>query len=123
MKTGSVISYILAAIAIVLSFLFILGSFSPDGSPSWLIVGIIGLLIGFALIFAGVRLAAKAKTTGDTVYNVNLDLPGTVQMDTIKCQSCGAPLSSQDITMVNGAPVVTCQNCGTTYQLTEEPKW
>lgn len=123
MKTGSVISYILAAIAIVLSFLFILGSFSPDGSPSWLIVGIIGLLIGFTLIFAGVRLAAKAKATGDTVYNVNLDLPGTVQMDTIKCQSCGAPLSSKDITMVNGAPVVTCQNCGTTYQLTEEPKW
>ncbi len=123
MKTGSIISYILAAIAIILSFLFILGSFSPNGSPSWLIVGIIGLLIGFALIFAGVRLAAKAKASGDTVYNVNLDLPGNVQMDTMKCLSCGAPLSPKDISMVNGAPVVTCQNCGTTYQLTEEPKW
>lgn len=63
MKTGSIISYILAAIAIVLSFLFILGSFSPNGSPSWMIVGIVGLLIGFALIFAGVRLASKAKET------------------------------------------------------------
>lgn len=121
MKTGSIISYILAAIAIVLSFLFILGSF--DGSPSWLIVGIIGLLIGFALIFAGVRLASKAKAAAEATYNINLDLPGSMQMDTIKCLSCGAPLSPEDISIVNGAPVVQCPNCGTTYQLTEEPKW
>ncbi len=123
MKTGSIISYILAAIAIILSFLFILGSFSPNGSPSWLIVGIIGLLIGFALIFAGVRLASKAKTAAEATYNINLDLPGNMQMDTIKCLSCGAPLSPEDISIVNGAPVVQCPNCGTTYQLTEEPKW
>ena len=123
MKTGSIISYILAAIAIILSFLFILGSFGDTGQAWWLIVGIIGLLIGFALIFAGVRLAAKAKAAGDTVYNVTLDLPGSIQMDTMKCLSCGAPLSSKDITMVNGAPVVTCPNCGTTYNLTEDPKW
>ncbi len=123
MKTATIISYILAAIAIILSFLFILGSFSPDGSPSWLIVGIIGLLVGFALIYAGVRLAAKAKAEGDTVYNINLDLPGNVQMDTMKCLSCGAPLSPKDMKMVNGAPVVTCPSCGTTYNLTEEPKW
>lgn len=122
MKTGSIISYILATIAIVLSFLFILGSFSPDGSPSWLVVGIIGLLIGFALIFAGVRLAAKAKAA-EASYTLNLDLPGNVQLDTMKCQSCGAPLSPQNIEMVSGAAVVKCPNCGTTYQLTEEPKW
>ncbi len=123
MKTGSIISYILAAIAIVLSFLFILGSFSPNGSTSWLVVGIIGLLIGFALIFAGVRLASKAKAAGDTVYNVNLDLPGNIQMDTVKCQSCGSPLNPSDIKIVNGAAMVQCHSCGTTYQITEEPKW
>ncbi len=37
MKTGSIISYILAAIVIIISFLFILGSFSPNGSASWMI--------------------------------------------------------------------------------------
>ena len=83
----------------------------------------LGLLVGFALIYAGVRLAAKAKAEGDTVYNINLDLPGNVQMDTMKCLSCGSPLSPEDIKMVNGAPVVTCPSCGTTYNLTEEPKW
>jgi len=122
MKTGSIISYILAAIAIILSFLFILGSFSPNGSPSWIIVGIIGLLIGFALIFAGVRLGSKAKAA-EANYTLNVNLPGNVQLDTIKCQSCGAPLASEDIEVVNGALMVKCHSCGTVYQLTEEPKW
>ena len=122
MKTGSIVSYILAAIAIILSFLFILGSFSPDGSPAWLVVGIIGLLIGFALIFAGVRLSSKAKAA-EANYTLNVNLPGNVQLDTVKCQSCGAPLASDDIEIVNGAPMVKCHSCGTVYQLTEEPKW
>lgn len=122
MKTGSIISYVLAAIAIILSFLFILGSFSPNGSPSWLVIGIIGLLIGFGLIFAGVRLASRAKEV-EANYTLNVDLPGNVQLDTVKCQSCGAPLAQDDIKLVNGAPMVQCHSCGTVYQLTEEPKW
>ena len=122
MKAARTILYILAGIIIVFSFLFILGAFSPDGSTSWLWVGIIGLLVGFLCIFWGSRLGAKA---GQATQNVTLqvDLPGNVSMDTIKCQSCGAPLSAEDIKMVNGAPMVSCPNCGTTYQLTEEPKW
>jgi hypothetical protein len=52
-----------------------------------------------------------------------VDLPGNMKMDAIKCQSCGAPLAADDIKMIQGAPVVTSHSCGTTYQLTEEPKW
>ena len=123
MKTGSIITYILAAIAIIFSFLFILGGFSPNGEPSWIIIGLVGLLIGFALIYAGVKIAEKARKAADNVYNIKLDLPGNVKIDQMKCQSCGAPLNPNDVSMVNGAPVVTCHSCGTTYQLTEEPKW
>ena len=75
MKTGSIITYILAAIAIIFSFLFILGGFSPNGDPSWIIIGLVGLLIGFALIFAGVKLAEKARKAADNVYNITLDSP------------------------------------------------
>jgi len=122
MKAARTILYILAGIIIVFSFLFILGAFSPDGSTSWLWVGIIGLLVGFLCIFWGSRLGVKAEQTTQNV-TLQVDLPGNVSMDTIKCQSCGAPLSAEDIKMVNGAPMVSCPNCGTTYQLTEEPKW
>ena len=123
MKTSSIIMYILAAFAIIFSFLFILGGTDATGDTSWIIIGLVGLLIGFALIYAGVKIAEKARKAADNVYNIKLDLPGNVKIDQMKCQSCGAPLNPNDVSMVNGAPVVTCHSCGTTYQLTEEPKW
>lgn len=122
MRAGKVIAFITAAVFIIFGFLFILGAFSPEGSPSWIFVGIVGLLIGFVLIFVGTKLSPPQKA-GDQVVNLQVDLPGDVSMDTIKCKSCGAPLNAKDIKMVAGAPVVECPNCGTTYQLTEEPKW
>ena len=122
MRAGKVIAFITAAVFIIFGFLFILGAFSPEGSPSWIFVGIVGLLIGFVLIFVGTKLSPPQKA-GDQVVNLQVDLPGDVSMDTIKCKSCGAPLNADDIKMVAGAPVVECPNCGTTYQLTEEPKW
>ncbi len=122
MKAARTILYIIAGILIVLSFLFILGAFSPSGSTSWLVVGIVGLAIAFVAIIIGARIGAKAAGTTQNI-SLNVDLPGNVKMDAIKCQSCGSPLASDDIKMIQGAPVVTCHSCGTTYQLTEEPKW
>lgn len=122
MRAGRIISFITAGIFIIFAFLFILGAFSPEGSPSWIIVGLIGLVIGFALIFLGTRLR-PAEKPGEQVVNLQVDLPGEVGMETIKCQACGGPLTSEDIKMVAGAPVVECPHCSTTYQLTEEPKW
>ncbi len=122
MKAARTILYIVAGILIVLSFLFILGAFSPTGSTSWLVVGIVGLAIAFIFIIIGARIGAKAASTTQNI-SLNVDLPGNVKMDAIKCQSCGAPLAADDIKMIQGAPVVTCHSCGTTYQLTEDPKW
>ena len=122
MKAGRIIAFISAAIFIIFAFLFILGAFSPEGKPSWIIVGLIGLVIGFVLIFLGIKLQPPQKP-GDQVVNLQVDLPGDVNMETIKCTACGGPLTPEDIKMVAGAPVVECPHCSTTYQLTEEPKW
>ena len=46
-----------------------------------------------------------------------------MNLDTLTCKSCGGQLTSDNISMVAGAPVVSCPFCGTSYQLTEEPKW
>ncbi len=121
MNAGKIIAYIFAAILIFFGVLFIWGSFSAQGGGGgWIVIGIISVAIGFGLIwFAGRRPPAGDSTN----VTLNIDLPGNVQMDSLKCKSCGGALTSKDIKMVAGAPVVTCPFCDSTYQLTEEPKW
>ena len=120
MSALRVIAYIGAAILVFFGVMFIWAAFNPEGSPAWILVGLISVGIGFGLIwFAGRQ---KAKETSQNV-TLNIDLPSNVELDTLKCQSCGGTLTPDNIKMVAGAPVVTCPYCNTTYQLTEEPKW
>ena len=121
MSAGKVIGYIAAAILIFFGILFIWGAFSPNGSVGWIPIGVISVLIGFGLIWLVGR--QKASAPADQEVTLKIDLPANVNLDTFKCQSCGGALTTDNVKMVAGAPVVTCPYCNTTYQLTEEPKW
>lgn len=125
MKVVSIIAYVLAAGFIIFAFLFILGAFSPQGNVGWIGSGLVLALIGFALIAAGYFTGRQAKAQQQAEQNVtlNIDLPGNVSLDAMTCQNCGGVLQSKDVTMVAGAPTVNCPYCGTSYQLTEDPKW
>lgn len=122
MNALKVIAYILAGILIFFGVLFIWAAFGEQFRSGWLITGIITVLIGFGILAAGIYLGRQAAAQNQNV-TLNIDLPADVNLDTLKCQSCGGVLSPENIKMVAGAPVVTCPYCGTTYQLTEEPKW
>ena len=119
MSAGKIIGYISAAIAIFFGVIFIYGAFSPDGQPVWLIIGAISVLVGFGIIW----FIARKQATGEEEVKVQIDLSGDVNLDTLTCESCGGQLSPEHISMVAGDPVVACPFCGTSYQLTEEPKW
>ncbi|OGO42581.1 MAG: hypothetical protein A2W36_06895 [Chloroflexi bacterium RBG_16_58_14] len=122
MNAGKIISYIGAAILILFGVLFIWGAFSPEGSSGWILIGLISVAIGFGLIWIAGR-SKPAPVSNSEQVTLKIDLPGDVNLDTLKCKSCGGALSPDNISMVAGAPVVTCPYCATTYQLTEEPKW
>lgn len=117
MKT---ILYILAVILIFFGVLFIWGAFGSQGQTGWIIVGIITVAVGLALIWFASR-KPKVETPANVTYQV--DLSGDVNLETMKCKSCGGTLSAENVKMVAGAPVVTCPYCGSIYQLSEEPKW
>ncbi len=121
MKAGKIILFVIAGFALVFSFLFFLGSGGRTGgfNLTYIAVGLAG--VAFILIFFATRLKAPGNSTQNVT--VNIDLPGEVSMDTIKCKSCGGVLTEKDIKLVAGAPMVTCPFCSTTYQLSEEPKW
>ena len=121
MKAGRIILFVIAGFALIFSLLFFLGAGGRSGNSSWVFIALGLAVLGFILIFA----ATKLKDPVDTTQNVtvNIDLPGEVGMDTIKCESCGGVLTEKDIKLVAGAPMVTCPYCSTSYQLSEEPKW
>lgn len=123
MSAGKVIAYVFSAILIFFGVLFIWATFGPQGQLGWLVVGVISIGIGFGLIwFAGRSKTFPGSGNEDSV-SLKIDLPGDVNLDMMKCQSCGGALTMDNIRMVAGAPVVSCPYCNTTYQLTEEPKW
>jgi hypothetical protein len=107
----------------------VLGSTSSSaaGQTNWTPLGIGFMCIGTLMIIGGVVLIVNAvrKQNQESPQNVvmKIDLPGDTKISQMKCQSCGGAITSNDVKMMAGAPVVTCPYCQATYQLTEEPKW
>ncbi len=125
MKTLRILAYIAAAILILFGVLFLLAAFSPQSaSPiGSLITGLFLVVIGFVLIIVAAKFLRPRAPEQPQQVTLQVDLPGNVSMDSIKCKSCGGTLQAENIQVVNGAPMVTCPYCHTVYQLTEQPKW
>jgi hypothetical protein len=123
MPVGRLIANIFAAILIFFGVLFIWATFSPEGQIGWLIVGVISMGIGLVIIWLANRKKALKEGAGGENVSINIDLPGDINLDTMKCKSCGGSLTLDNVKMVAGSPVVSCPYCNTTYQLTEDPKW
>jgi hypothetical protein len=125
MYIGAAILLVLAAAGICVGGFILLGA--SGGAQGVTGIGSTGVVIGLLALVAGVALlvVAARKTRQETAQNVTVkvDLPGETKIDAMKCRSCGGALTTDNIKLVNGAPVVTCPFCNTIYQLTEEPKW
>jgi len=122
MSTGKIIGYIAAGILVFFGVLWLWSAFSGTGSPGGrLLVGGLLVLIGLGIIVA-VRLR-EPKPKQEVTIHQQIDLTGDVDAEALKCRSCGSQLDKSAIGVVEGAIMVTCPYCGTTYQLTEEPKW
>jgi hypothetical protein len=132
---GRTFSFIGAAVLFIVGLCFVgygalalIGSTDPtQGNASWAGLGISMAVIG-VILFAGggglIWLALRGQKT-EVVQQVTMkvDVPGDTKIEQMKCQSCGGVITSKDVQIMAGAPVVTCPWCNSTYQLTEEPKW
>ena len=96
------------------------------GSRVMVAVGL--LLVGIILMGVGVAIVWVVRTRGPApiqqiTQQLELEMPGDVTADKLKCQSCGVELGKDSASLVQGAVMIKCPYCGSTYQLTEEPKW
>ncbi len=120
MSAGRIIAYVAAAIFIGFGVLFVLATFGPEGNLGYIPIGLILIATGFGLVWLAGR-AAKRDQQVEVIQKI--DLSGEINLESLTCQQCGGTLSSENVTMVAGAPVVNCPYCSASYQLTEEPKW
>jgi DNA-directed RNA polymerase subunit RPC12/RpoP len=123
MSTGKVIGYIMAGILLLFGVLYLLSAFSAQAaSPGGrLLVGGILVVIAMGIIVA-IRLREPKPEQQVTIHQ-KIDIGGGVEMETLKCRNCGAELDKSAISVTEGAVMVTCPYCNTTYQIVEEPKW
>jgi hypothetical protein len=105
----------------------VIGSTASQSNASWFnyglgfgCVGVLFLAGGAGLVYAAMR-GQKTEVTQQVTMKV--DLPAQTRIESMTCKNCGGTLKADNIKMLAGAPTVECPFCGTTYQLTEEPKW
>jgi len=122
MSAGKIIGYIVSAILIFFGILFIWAAFSPEGETGWIVVGIITVAIGLGIIlFIKFREPKPAQPPQEIVQKI--DLSSDIQVEKLKCQSCGGQLDQNSVSVKAGAVFVNCPYCGASYQIVEEPKW
>jgi uncharacterized membrane protein len=110
----TVVVHVLAVLLGLLGCLFLIGS---QGQAARLIIGLVLIAAGIVL-FATTRLRPKQTTLVQKI-----DLTGDISSQELKCKSCGATLTNKSIAVKAGAIFISCEFCGTQYQLEEAPKW
>ena len=124
MKALKLVGYIIAAILIFFGILFVWSAFGTNGQPGNIVTGGITLLVGFGIIIGTYYLfRKKEQDVHQHTTNVQVNLPGDVDIERFQCADCGAQLTMDSVKMVAGAPMVECPYCNATYSLTEDPKW
>jgi DNA-directed RNA polymerase subunit RPC12/RpoP len=123
MSTGKIIGYIVAGIILFFGVLWLLSAFSAEtlNPGGRLLVGGVLVVLGLGVIVA-IRLR-EPKPEQQVVIRQEIDIGGDIEVEALKCQSCGAQLDKSAISLQEGAVIVTCPYCSATYQIVEEPKW
>ncbi len=111
--------FVVYLVAVILAFfggLFVVGM---QGQWIRLVIGLILLIASGVMVYL-TRVQPKKE---EITHIQKIDLSGDVQLEQMKCKSCGGTLSRDNIVVRAGAIFVECPYCGATYQIEEAPKW
>jgi DNA-directed RNA polymerase subunit RPC12/RpoP len=116
-KIITVLGAIAVAVVFFFAVIFALAA-SVQATLTRLVTSGILFVIGVALIVGIYFTTRKPKTVIQ-----RLEVSGQMKATSIKCPNCGASVDPNQIKIVSGVPYATCPYCGTTFEVTEEPKW
>jgi predicted Zn finger-like uncharacterized protein len=122
MKAIAILGAIAAGVLFFFAVIFALASsyqgLTAQTTQTRLITSAFLFIIGVAIIVGIYFVARKPKTVIQ-----RLEVSGQMQGAAIKCPNCSASIDANQIKIVAGVPYVKCPYCGTTFEVTEEPKW
>ncbi len=117
MKIIAVLGAIAVAVLFFFAVIFALAA-SVQATLTRLVTSGILFIIGITVIVGIYYTTRKPKTVIQ-----RLEVSGQMKAASIKCPNCGASVDANQIKIVSGVPYATCPYCGTTFEVTEEPKW
>ena len=117
MKAITIIGAIAASILFFFAIIFALAASVQAGETRLITSGLL-FIIGVAVIIGIYYVTRKPKTIIQ-----RLEVSGEMKGAAIKCPNCSASIDANEIKIVSGVPYVKCPYCGTTFEVTEEPKW
>jgi hypothetical protein len=115
LAAGKVLGYAVSAVLIFLGAIFLLAS---TYAASRLLVGAVLAAVGLGVAFLTSR---SGRVQTPVKYEV--EAPGSLKVDSIKCPNCGAILDPSRMQLSRGAPSIKCPYCDHDFELVEEPKW
>jgi len=124
MSAGKIVGYVISGILIFFGVIWLWSAFAPDtggGAAGRLVVG--AILVGIGLAIIVIIKMREPKPEQKILVEQKIDLSGDIELEKLQCKNCGAELDKKSITLAQGAVVVSCPYCGTSYQMVEEPKW
>ena len=117
MKAIAILGAIAVAVLFFLAVIFALAA-SVQATTARFATSSILFIIGLAVIVGIYYTTRKPKTVIQ-----RLEVSGLMAAAQIKCPNCGGSINADQIKINAGVPYVKCPYCGTTFEVTEEPKW
>ena len=117
MRIIAVLGGITVAVLFFFAIIFALASTVGETVVRLIISGML-FIIGLAIIVGIYYTTRKPQTVIQ-----QLEVSGQMKTTSIKCPHCGGLVDANQIKIVAGVPYSTCPYCGTTFEVTEEPKW
>jgi predicted Zn finger-like uncharacterized protein len=117
MKAITILGGVAVAILFFFAVIFAIAA-SVQATTARLATSGILFIIGLAIIVGIYYTTLKPKTVIQ-----RLEVSGEMKAAAIKCPNCGGSINADQIKINAGVPYVKCPYCGTTFEVTEEPKW
>jgi DNA-directed RNA polymerase subunit RPC12/RpoP len=117
MKLLEVLGAIAVAVLFFFGIIFAMAA-SVAATTTRLAVSVMLFAVGFIIATITYYTTRKPKTI---IHQ--LELSGQMKAAAIKCPNCSASVDANQIKIVSGVPYATCPYCGSTFEVTEEPKW